>query len=313
MLQIKADNLTAIALGNSEHLNVGDFVVAIGNPFGLGHSVTSGIVSAKGRSGLGIEQYEDFIQTDAAINPGNSGGALVDLNGQLIGINTAIFGPRGNIGIGFAIPIDLAKTIMQHLLEYGEVRRGLLGITVQELTPALARALGVNKNYGVVVTEVIPNSTASQAGLQTTDILLSINNRKLKSRFDLLNQEGLLPAGSRVTLEILRDNSPITVEAVLNEPEVVERDGAEFHPLLRGVVLGFKKGVPREQASLEVIKVNRRSVAARYGIQENDLIEGVGRYRIRNFEHLEQIVPSPRRALPLTIRRDNQQFLVVLR
>ncbi len=313
VLQVKADKLTAIPLGDSDSLRVGDFVVAIGNPFSLGHSVTSGIVSAKGRSGLGIERYEDFIQTDAAINPGNSGGALVNLKGELIGINTAILGPTGNIGIGFAIPINLAKTITQHLVDYGEVRRGLLGIAVQELTPSLARALRVKDNNGVVVTEVSPDSSAAKAGIQTTDILLSINGRKLKTPADLLNQEGLLPAGSQVTLEMIRDNKPLRLSLTLDEPRVTLEDGSEFHPLLSGLQLGEKQGVVSDRAAIEVIAVDRRSRGAYYGLRPGDKITGVGRYRVRNFDDLKKIMPSANRALPLRVLRDNEQFLIVIR
>ncbi len=313
VLKVEADNLVAISLGNSDTLRVGDFVVAIGNPFSLGHSVTSGIVSAKGRSGLGIEQYEDFIQTDAAINPGNSGGALVNLNGELIGINTAIIGPKGNIGIGFAIPINLARTIMQHLVEYGEVRRGLLGVSVQELTPSLARALGVGKNYGVIVTEVSPNSTADKAGIQTTDILMSINGRKLKTRSDLLNQEGLIPAGSNITLELLRDNKISRLTVTLDEPEMVQRSGERFHPLLTGVQLGHKQGMLSDKAGIEVLEVNRRSRAAYYGLRAGDIIQGVGRFRVRDFDDFTKALPDRRRTLVLLIRRDNEQFLIEIR
>jgi serine protease Do/serine protease DegQ len=313
VLQVEADQLTAIPLGDSNQLRVGDFVVAIGNPFSLGHSVTSGIVSAKGRSGLGIEQYEDFIQTDAAINPGNSGGALVNLKGELVGINTAILGPKGNIGIGFAIPINLAKTIMQHLVDYGEVRRGLLGVSVQELTPSLARALGINRNYGVIVTEVSPNSTAEKAGIQTTDIIMSINGRKLKTRSDLLNQEGLIPAGSQITLELLRDNKVSEITVTLDEPEVVQYQGEKFHPLLTGVLLAHKKGLPSDKAGIEIIDVHRKSRAAYYGLRPGDIIQGVGRYRVRDFNEFEQALPDPRRSLVLLIRRNNDQFLIEIR
>ncbi|WP_144391458.1 DegQ family serine endoprotease [Pleionea sediminis] len=313
LLQVEANDLIAIPLGDSDALRVGDFVVAIGNPFSLGHSVTSGIVSAKGRSGLGIERFEDFIQTDAAINPGNSGGALVNLNGELIGINTAILGPKGNIGIGFAIPINLAKTITQHLVDYGEVRRGLIGIAVQELTPSLARALRVKDNIGVVVTEVSPDSSAAKAGIQTTDILLSVNGRKLKTPSDLLNQEGLLPAGSKITLEMIRDNKPLSIDLTLDEPKINFESGDDFHPLLTGVQLGEKQGVVSERAAIEVISIDRRSRAAYYGLQPGDKITGVGRYRVRSFDDLKQIMPSANRALPLRVTRDNEQFLIVIR
>ncbi|MEE4244922.1 MAG: Do family serine endopeptidase [Kangiellaceae bacterium] len=313
LLKVDSDRLTDIPLGQSNSLLVGDFVVAIGNPFGLGHSVTSGIVSAKGRSGLGIEQYEDFIQTDAAINPGNSGGALVNLKGELVGINTAILGPKGNIGIGFAIPIDLAKTIMNQLLQFGEVKRGLLGVTVQELTPPLARALGVNKNYGVVVTEVTPKSTAEQAGLKTTDILLAINGRKLKTRGDLLNQEGLIPAGSEIVLDMLRDGKSSKVTVILEQSPTINKAGVEFHPLLEGVTLSYTAARSNNSEGLEISELNSRSRAAYFGIEVGDIIQGVGRYRVRNFGQLADVMPPKNRALALRILRDGEQFLVILR
>jgi len=172
LLKINADHLTALSFGNSDQLHVGDFVVAIGNPFALGQTVTSGIVSALGRSGLNIEGYEDFIQTDASINPGNSGGALIDLEGDLIGINTAIIGPSGgNVGIGFAVPSNMAHAVMEQIIKYGKVRRGQLGIMIQDLTPDLAQALGVKQTEGAVVTQVLEKSPAEQAGIKAGDQL----------------------------------------------------------------------------------------------------------------------------------------------
>ena len=197
VLQVKADNLTAVSAADSDRLQVGDFVVAIGNPFGLGKTVTSGIVSALGRSGLGIESYEDFIQTDASINPGNSGGALVNLRGDLVGINTAIIGPSGgSIGIGFAIPINMAKKIMDQLIEYGEVRRGRLGVGAQDLTPELAQSFGIEKHKGAVITQVVEDSPADKAGLKVGDVLIAVNKRPLRNTLDLHNVIGLLPVGS---------------------------------------------------------------------------------------------------------------------
>ncbi|NVJ49289.1 MAG: Do family serine endopeptidase [Gammaproteobacteria bacterium] len=312
VLAIEAPDLTALPLGDSDALRVGDFVVAIGNPFSLGHSVTSGIVSAKGRSGLGIEEFEDFIQTDAAINPGNSGGALVNLNGELVGINTAILGPKGNIGIGFAIPINLAKTITQHLVDYGEVRRGILGVSVQELTPSLARALDVNQGKGVVVTAVAPESSAAAAGIQTTDILLAINGRKLKTSADLLNQEGLLPAGSEVAIRLLREGDETTIQLTLQEPKVEHKAGAEFHPLLNGVEIAANKNVPSKDG-LEVTQVDKRSRAAYFGLRSGDRIVALGRYPVHSFEQLARVMQAAGRALPLTVKRGNEQFLIVIR
>lgn len=180
--------------------------MAIGNPFGLGQTVTSGIVSALGRTGLGIEGYESFIQTDASINPGNSGGALVNLHGQLVGINTAIIAPAGgNVGIGFAIPTEMAENVMHQLIEHGEVRRGVLGVTIQDLTAELAEAFGVERKNGVVITQVMEESAAEKAGIKSGDVVIAVDGRPVKRAADLRNKVGMAPVGEKVTLTVLRD------------------------------------------------------------------------------------------------------------
>jgi len=196
LLRVDASNLTALRLGDPSRLRVGDSVVAIGNPFGLGQTVTSGIVSALSRSGLNVEGYEDFIQTDASINPGNSGGALVTADGQLVGINTAIIAPAGgNVGIGFAVPIDMASAVMAQLIEHGEVRRGRIGVSIQDLTPDLAEALGIDASFGAVVASVEDGSPAAQAGIQAGDIIVAVDGREISGSADLRNRIGLSPAG----------------------------------------------------------------------------------------------------------------------
>src|SRR5919112_6079619 len=218
VLRIKPDRLTAVPLGNSDQLEVGDFVLAIGNPFGLGQTVTSGIVSALGRTGLGIEGYEDFIQTDASINPGNSGGALVDLRGRLVGINTAILSRTGNnVGIGFAVPIDMARAVMEQIIAHGEVRRGRVGIAVQDLTPELAEALGSRRGEGAVIGNVEPDSPAERAGLRTGDLVVSANGVPVRSGTQLRNVIGLSGIGSAVDLRIDRKGSEYSI-AVNIEP-----------------------------------------------------------------------------------------------
>jgi Do/DeqQ family serine protease len=203
VLQIPAGGLTAVPIGDSDRLQVGDFVLAIGNPFGLGQTVTSGIISALGRSGLGIEGYEDFIQTDASINPGNSGGPLVDLQGRVVGINTAILAPGGgNVGIGFAVPINMARQVMDQLINYGEIRRGRIGVAIQDLTPDLAPALGTRHTSGAVIARVEPGSPAERAGLRPNDIIVAINGAPMRSGSELRNRVGLSRIGDEVELTV---------------------------------------------------------------------------------------------------------------
>ena len=205
VLQISGGGLTSVPLGDSDHLQVGDFVLAIGNPFGLGQTVTSGIISALGRSGLGIEGYEDFIQTDASINPGNSGGPLVDLQGRVVGINTAILAPGGgNVGIGFAVPINMARQVMDQLVRYGEIKRGRIGVAIQDLTPDLAQALGTRHTQGAVIARVEPGSPAERAGLRTNDLVVSVNGAPMRSGTELRNRVGLSRIGDEVELTVER-------------------------------------------------------------------------------------------------------------
>jgi Do/DeqQ family serine protease len=223
VVKIDGDNLTAVPLGDSDRLEVGDYVLAIGNPFGLGQTVTSGIVSALGRSGLGIEGYEDFIQTDASINPGNSGGALVDLRGRLVGINTAILAPGGgNVGIGFAVPINMARSVLEQIVRYGEIKRGRIGITVQDLTPDLASALGGPRPSGAVVAQVAPGSPAERAGIRPRDIVVAVDSVPIRSATQLRNRIGLTRAGEAAELTLDRAGNHRTVR-VLVEP-ARERD-----------------------------------------------------------------------------------------
>jgi serine protease DegQ len=213
ILQIAPKNLTAITIGDSEKLEVGDFVVAIGNPFGLGQTVTSGIVSALGRSGMHIENYENFIQTDASINPGNSGGALINLRGELVGINTAIIGPGGgNVGIGFAVPINMARSVMQQLVAYGEVKRGRIGIELEDLTPDIAEALSMDAQGGAVVSRVVKGSPAGRAGIKAGDVIIEVDGSPVRNSTDLRNRVGLTPIGQSMRLTILRRSGKSMVD-----------------------------------------------------------------------------------------------------
>jgi len=228
VLRVPADNLSAVPMGDSSHLQVGDFVLAVGNPFGLGQTVTSGIVSALGRSGLGIEGYEDFIQTDASINPGNSGGALVDLQGRLIGINTAILAPGGgNIGIGFAVPINMARDVMDQLIRNGTVKRGRIGVAIQDLTPDLARALGTTRTEGALIARVAPDSPAQRAGLRSSDLIVAINGVPIHSAAELRNRVGLAPVGGKMALTVDRGGAEhsvsVRIEGATAEHQRIDR------------------------------------------------------------------------------------------
>ena len=212
LLRIDADGLTELPAGDSDALRVGDFVVAIGNPFGIGQTVTSGIVSALGRSGINVDGYEDFIQTDASINPGNSGGALVSLSGELVGINTAQIGPAGgNVGIGFAVPVNIAISVMHQLAEYGEMRRGQIGVNVRDVTPDIARALGIGIERGAIITSIAPGSPAARAGLRVDDVLVSIGGVTVGSSRDVRNAIGMVRAGKGIVLDVLRKRRTIRI------------------------------------------------------------------------------------------------------
>jgi len=316
IIQIKARKLTALSISNSDHLRVGDFAVAIGNPFGLGQTVTSGIVSALGRSGLGIEGYEDFIQTDASINPGNSGGALVNLQGQLIGINTAIFSRSGgNIGIGFAIPINMARDVMQQLVEYGHVKRGRIGAQAQDINPDLAQAFNLpNGTGGAVITEVARGSAAAKAGLRSGDIVLKINGKAIKDSSDLRNLIGLLRIGKRVAMTVLRDGQQHELVATVQTPVSGEKQGKALHPKLNGAQFGNIQEGSRLYGHIQgvlVVKVDRSSPAAHAGLRKGDVIISANRKKIKNLKQFKFAINGSRKVL-LNIRRGNAALFLYL-
>ncbi len=282
VIRIPATRLTAIPLADSDQLQVGDFVVAMGNPYGLGQTVTSGIVSAVGRSGIPVMGFQNFIQTDASINPGNSGGPLVNLQGQLVGINTASFNPRGsmagNIGLGFAIPINMARNIKDQLVRTGEVRRGTLGVETQNVDERLAKGLGLEIARGALVTRVYPGSAAAAAGLQSGDVVLSANGQRIDNGASLHNFEGLQDVGSRVTLEVRRDGKPLQLTATLKEG-VRSLEGATIDPRLGGATFKELDEATRQQlrslganGGLQVSNVTRGSRAWNNGLRANDLV-----------------------------------------
>jgi serine protease Do/serine protease DegQ len=310
IIQIPAENLTMLPIADSSRLKVGDFVVAIGNPFGLGQTVTSGIVSALGRSGLGIEGYEDFIQTDASINPGNSGGALVNLRGELIGMNTAILAPTGgNVGIGFAIPSNMVMTIKESLVKHGEVRRGLLGVTTQDLTPELVKAFNLKNKQGAAISRIESNSPAAKAGLEPGDIIVAANGRPIKNSQDIRNIVGLMQIGDNVELEYFRNNEKRQVTATIGKAEQPQLAGEKLHPSLQGSVLIATQKNQVEGVLFE--KINTSSNAWRAGLRPGDVILSANRYRVRNLEELKQVV-DPNSVLLINIQRGQEGFFVVL-
>lgn len=313
VIQIEATQLSEIALGNSDHLRQGDFVVAIGNPFGLGQTVTSGIVSALGRSGLGIESYEDFIQTDASINPGNSGGALVNLRGELIGINTAIYGPSGgNVGIGFAIPVNMAKQITQQLIEHGEVKRGRLGLTAQDLTPQLAEAFGTSQHKGVVVARVEDKSPADKAGIEIGDVITAVNGREVESSGQVRNEIGLLRIGARVQVAVLRNGKTRTLTATVEEQVTPSVSGKSLSSKLAGAELSetIEDTSRGTTTGIEVVGVTGN--AAAHGLRKGDIIISVNKKRVKTIVDMKAAIKKNPNALLLNIQREARGLFILI-
>ncbi|GKV78798.1 serine endoprotease DegQ [Pectobacterium carotovorum subsp. carotovorum] len=303
-------NLTAIKIADSDQLRVGDYTVAIGNPYGLGETATSGIVSALGRSGLNIENYENFIQTDAAINRGNSGGALVNLNGELVGLNTAILAPDGgNIGIGFAIPSNMVKSVVAQIVEFGEVKRGELGITGTELNSELAQAMKVDAQRGAFVSQVRPKSAADEAGIKAGDVIVTLNGKAVSSFSALRAQVGSLPVGSKVALGLLREGKPLTVEVTLQQSNQAQVASGNLYSGIEGAELSNtqvddKKGV-------KVDNVKPGSAAAKIGLKKDDIILGVNQQPVQNIGELRKILDSKPAVLALNVRRgENSIYLL---
>jgi serine protease DegQ len=320
VVQIPAKHLQALPLADSSHLRVGDYVVAVGDPFGLGQTVTAGIVSALGRSGLGRSAsgnggYQNFIQTDASINPGNSGGALVNLRGELVGINTMIFSPSGgNVGIGFAIPSNLTDEVMAQLLAHGKVQRGSLGIQTQAITARIAKYLKLKDTHGVVVTGVSEGSAGERAGLQPGDVLTTLNNKPLRDVQALRNAEGLLPLGSKVTLGVLREGKQREVSANLTAEKLDSVEGGQLDRRLTGVRFSELSEGQRQRGvyGVAISTVKPGSSAARAGLTTQDVVIGVGNQRITSLRMLRGLANVHLRQLVLVVADDHGSRYVVV-
>lgn len=316
LLQIKAKNLKAIPIGDSNAVKVGDFVAAIGNPFGLSQSVTSGIVSAVGRTTLGIENFENFIQTDAPINQGNSGGALINMDGQLIGINTAILAPdRGSVGIGFAIPANMVKTVMLQLLQYGDVKRGVLGIGAQDVTPELATAFHLDIPNGAVVTQVLPDSPAAQGGVHVGDIITAINGATVKNASDVINTIGFLRVDSKINMSVIRDKKPQTVNVTLTDPKKRREIAEHTDPFLYNTTLkdfSLLSPVHGNVQGVLVVTVDPDSNAWHSDLRPGDVITTADLQKVTSAEALKAISAKADKALLLNVLRGPSAVFLVI-
>ena len=317
IIQISGDNLTALPVGDSAGLEVGDYVIAVGNPFGLGQTVTSGIVSALGRTGLGIEGYEDFIQTDASINPGNSGGALVNLHGQLIGINTAIVGPAGgNVGIGFAIPINMAVGIMKQLIAHGEIRRGLLGVRIQDLTPDIASALDLKLAGGALIAAVDDGSPADKAGLKPGDVIVAVDGKAVDSAARLRNRIGLAEVGVPLQITYYRERKKHRATVKLVPRKQAKIIGANVDSRLQGAVFGTVKtgadGLDKTTGA-EVLGIEQGSPAWQAGLRQGDIVTGADRQPVTSPDDLAAIAAANKGVLLLRINRSGAALFLAVR
>ena len=313
VLKVKSSDstLVQICLGDSARVEVGDFVLAIGNPFGLQHTVTSGIISGLSRSGINPDGYEDFIQTDASINPGNSGGALVNLRGELIGINTAILSRSGgNIGIGFAIPVNMAHSVMDQLIKYGSVKRGQLGVSMYTVTPDIAHSLGLANALGALVSQVVEGSPAEKAGIHTGDVITSVNGTPVKSNSELRNSIGLMRVGDKVEIGLLRDGKALKVTAIIADTTAATQAGPAdtIHKAFEGATLA---DAPDGGGAL-VKSVEPGSAAAQSGLRNNDVIMGANRGRVTNVQQLRERAKGAS-VLVLEVRRGNSVIIIPLR
>lgn len=319
LLQIDAERLTDLTLADAEALRVGDYVVAIGNPFGLGQTVTSGIISALGRAGLNDENYEDFIQTDAAINVGNSGGALVDLNGRLVGINTAIISGSGtNSGVGFAVPVNMVEVVMERLQRDGEFQRGQLGVMISDYSPVLEESLNLGAERGALVTQVFPDTAADNAGLRASDLVVAIDNKPVRSSRDLRNAIGLANLDQDLRLDILRDGAPLTLTARLESTGQQQANAAtgassrERRPDENRFFGAQLQDLPAGQQGVAVASLAPQSRAAAAGLRPGDVIRALNRQSVDSLSDLNALLSGEPRLLALTVEREGQTVLLIM-
>jgi serine protease Do len=325
VLKIDAANLPAIVIGDSSKIQIGDYALAVGNPFGVGKTVTMGIVSATGRTNLGIEAYEDFIQTDAPINPGNSGGALINDRGELVGINTAIIshGSEGNQGIGFAVPVNLARTVMDEILKNGKVTRAYLGILPQDVTPAIAKAFGVKEFTGALVGDVTANSPAQKSGLQNGDIILELNGKPVTDANQLRMSISMMTPGASVNLKVLRNGAgrdfTVTLGELPTEQASAEKGSSDSKSELSGISVqdvdartARQLGVPANTAGVVVTKVDPSSAAADSGLQRGDVIQEVNHKPVRNTADFEAAMRNSKDQTLLLVNRQGSTMYVAV-
>jgi serine protease Do len=332
VIKISADNLPSIKWGDSDGLQVGEFVLAFGNPYSLGHTVTMGIVSALGRANVGIADYEDFIQTDAAINPGNSGGPLVNIKGELIGINTAIFSRTGGYqGIGFAVPSNMAKSVMTQLINEGKVTRGWLGVTIQNLTPELSKEFGLKNTTGALVTDIFDKSPAGKAGIKRGDVVIEVNGKKIKNVENLRNMVSQSKIGKKIKITVLRSGKKLVFHAVISEfpqdiaqvvPEgddetMQEEDNelAGFNVMDISREIAKQLGLSRSESGVVIVRVDPYSPAGDAGLKKGDVIQEINKKRVKNLNDFNKITLHIREGdtLLLFINRGGNKFYVTLK
>ncbi|EMI5490836.1 Do family serine endopeptidase [Providencia stuartii] len=305
-------NLTAVSMADSDKLRVGDFAVAVGNPFGLGQTATSGIISALGRSGLNLEGLENFIQTDASINRGNSGGALVNLNGELIGINTAILAPGGgNIGIGFAIPSNMAKNLSEQLIKHGEVKRGILGIKGTEMNSDIAKAFNIDAQRGAFVSEVLPKSSAAKAGIKSGDVLVSVDGKRINSFAELRAKIGTSQIGKEITIGLIRSGKPLDVKVVLENDEGEATKAEKLSESLLGATLS--NATISNTKGVQIDSVAPKSPAAAVGLVKGDLIFGVNDVRVENIEQFRKVIEGKPPVLAMKVLRGGETLYLLMK